>query len=78
MVEGFEKFEQCLDAFGLPEMYLWFKKVDKIAHSMEMNVNELINEVEKTRELLKKNPGDRNMQVSVFHTPPSCAWPLFV
>ncbi len=62
LVEGFEKFEQCLDAFGLPEMYLWFKKIDKIAHSMQMNVNELINEVEKTRELLKKNPGDRNMQ----------------
>ena len=38
------------------------QKIEKIAHSMQMNTNELINEVEKTRELLKKNPHDRNMQ----------------
>ena len=52
---------------------MWWKKVDKIAHSMNMNVNELINEVEKTRELLKKNPGDKNMQVgfAFSSSPPS-------
>ncbi len=61
-VDGFEKLETCLDTFGLPDVYVWVKKVAKIAHSGAQNTDEIINEVVKVRELLKKNPGDRNMQ----------------
>ena len=62
LIDGYEKFEACLDQFGLPEMYVWFKKIDKIAVNTQLNSDEIITEVEKTREMLKKNPGDRNMQ----------------
>ncbi len=62
MVEGYEKYDQCLDQFGLPDMYFWVKKIAKIAHSGAQNTDEVINEVVKVRELLAKNPGDRNMQ----------------
>ena len=62
LVEGYEKIDQCLDAFGLPDVFVWVKKVAKIAHSGSQNTDEVINEVIKVRELLAKNPKDKNMQ----------------
>ena len=62
LIDGFEKLEQCMDAFGLPDSFIWVKKVDKLSHGGGTNTDEIINEVLKVRELLKSNPNDRNMQ----------------
>ena len=60
LADGYEKFEQCLDAFALPDMYFWVKKIAKIAASGKQNTDEIINEVVRVRELLAKNPTDKN------------------
>jgi len=62
LIEGYEKYDQCLDQFGLPDMYFWIKKTAKIANLGTQNTDEVINEVVKVQELLAKNPQDRNMQ----------------
>ncbi len=62
MIDGFTKLEQRMDAFGLPDSFIWIKTVDKISHGGGTNTDEIINEVLKVRELLKANPKDRNMQ----------------
>ena len=62
LLDGFELIEPNLSEFDLPEVSLWQRRIEKIKYNASETTNDVINEVIKTRALLKKNPGDRNMQ----------------
>lgn len=64
VVEEFSKVgDSTLDVYGLPDISLWVKKVDKTAvQSGRTNTNKLVAEVLKVRTLLKEKPNDRNLQ----------------
>lgn len=62
LVDGYELIEPNLSEFDLPDINLWLKRAEKIKYNASETTNDVINEVIKTRALLKKNPSDRNMQ----------------
>lgn len=65
LVDNYELIEPNLSEFDLPDISLWWKRIEKIKYSSSETTNDIINEVIKTRALLKKNPADRNMQALV-------------
>jgi hypothetical protein len=65
-VDGFIKIEQTLSDFDLPDVFLWYKQTMKLqTGTASADTNTLINEVLKSRELLKKKPDDKNLQALI-------------
>lgn len=62
VVEGYDMQELCFTEFGLPESFLWTQKVDRLVADEAVNVNNIINEISKVKQLLKTKPDDKNLQ----------------
>ena len=61
IIEGFDKIENSLSEYGLPDTYLWVKKVDRMVNSESMGTNSVIQEITKVRQLLKTKPDDASL-----------------
>ena len=49
LVDGLEMLEPKLSAFGLPDVTLWWRRIEKIKLSATETTNDIISEVVKTR-----------------------------
>ena len=65
MVEGFDKYEEPLMDYDLPDIYLWKKTVNKISHSDKVPVNKLVGEFQKAVKMAAAKPNDKNLQLVV-------------
>lgn len=65
LVDGFQRVggeEISLDNFNLPDIYLWYHKVDKDDNLATINTNAIIGELQSVRNMLKDRPQDQELQ----------------
>lgn len=53
--------EISLDNFDLPDIYLWYHKVDKDDKNATINTNAIIGELQSVRNMLKERPDDQEL-----------------
>ena len=53
--------EISLDTFDLPDIYLWYHKVDKDDNLAAINTNAIIGELHSVRKMLKERPDDQEL-----------------
>ena len=65
IVDEFQRVGQgelSLDNFGLPDVYLWYHKVDKDDNLEAINTNAIIGELNSVRKMRKERPDDVELQ----------------
>lgn len=60
-LEGYKKLEPNLSEFGLPESALWVLYVEKQKKDGPISTNAIIAEVNNVRDMITRQPGDRNL-----------------
>lgn len=65
-IDGYTKIEPNLSEFGLPESTLWIHEVEKEKKSGPVSTNAIIAEVNNVRDMVARQPGDRNL-VALLH-----------
>ena len=58
----FQRVNESLDKFDLPDITFWYRKCDKIITVAAASTDALILEFKKTRQMLRDNPHDKNLQ----------------
>lgn len=64
IVDHYQKVDDgvSLSEFGLPDVYLWFHKIDKGEKTESANTNALVSELKNARKMLKTRPNDIKLQ----------------
>ena len=64
IVDGFQRIgqgEMSLNNFDLPDVYLWYFKVDKDDNMEAINTNAIIGELNSVRKMIKERPDDEEL-----------------
>ena len=62
MLDGYEKLDVSLSNFDMPDIFIWYKKADKLDTVESSNTNALISEVKGVQKMLQERPEDNALK----------------